>query len=112
MPAEKGNRHNLKHGLYGRVIRSQEARELDRMSHDLVNEINVLRVYVARLSDQLSLKSEYDEDDHAKVELITRMSQVIGILTSRRASLSEAPAYKGEAIAAAVTLSTADWDKV
>jgi hypothetical protein len=112
MPAEKGNRHNQKHGLYSRVIRTQETRELDKMSHDLINEIDVMRIYIARLSDYLNALDEYGDDAHTKLDIVTRMCQTVGVLTSRRAALLANPVEKGEAIAAGVALSASDWDKV
>jgi hypothetical protein len=69
MPADKGNRNALKHGLYARNFTDTDHLDLRRMPTDsALHELGILRLCVARLMDLY----DQNDDKDKRVRYITR----------------------------------------
>ena len=111
MPAPKGNTNALKHGFYARHISTDELKRLPEIEEDLSGEINVLRVILDRLLEQVKDKTEYSEKDLETIRTISMVSLSIGTLTSRRAFLTGKVNGVEQAVEEAVKAGTPMWGK-
>jgi len=86
----KGNQNALKHGFYAKRYSPTETSDLDKTRQDLLDEINVLRVFARRITDRLSDKSagEYSEDDVRCLNILVNITISIGTLMRSQAMIS------------------------
>ena len=90
--AQPGNKNALKHGFYGKQFKAEEKKRLDESDNtDITSEIQLLRVCIDRLTNELDLDSYWttDElgnqtrDDHYLKQLntLSQMAQSLSTLT-------------------------------
>lgn len=60
MGAAKGNQNAIKHGFYSRLYKGDEGRRIEALEdkYDLDGEIDLLRVCIDRLAEQLKFEKE------------------------------------------------------
>ena len=80
--AQPNNKNALKHGFYSRKFSKDENTRLDTQDAiDVIGEINLLRVYVDRIAEHLSLKDKPTEDDLKTLNTLSLITQSISTLT-------------------------------
>lgn len=80
--AQPGNKNALKHGFYSRKFSRDESERLDSQeATDVIAEINLLRVYVDRIAEHITIKDKPTEDDLKTLNTLALMTQAISTLT-------------------------------
>ncbi len=76
---QPGNHNALSHGFYSSQFSSEEHKRLRRTPADLKSEINLLRVFVDRLAENLSSdRTNFDDANLKKVRTMAEVCLVIG----------------------------------
>jgi hypothetical protein len=88
MSAPKNNKNAFKHGFYSKHFTKTENRELQKTRLDLLDEIGLLRVYLARISATLSNKRSLSEDD-------LKMLNTATLITTSVATLMRSQSFLG-----------------
>lgn len=79
---QPSNKNALKHGFYAKNFSADETKRLDDQdSTDVIGEINLLRVYVDRLANQIELKNKPNDDDLKALNTLSLITQSISTLT-------------------------------
>lgn len=80
--AQPNNKNALKHGFYSRQFSKDEKSRLDLQdSTDVLAEINLLRIYVDRIAEHLSIKTKPTDDDLKILNTLSLITQSISTLT-------------------------------
>lgn len=111
MAAKEGNTNALKHGFYAKRFSPDEQSRISKIDEDLSHEIELLRIFVDRLADQLKDIKSYSVDDLAKLHLVATLATAVGTLTTRKAFMTGKITAVQDAIEEAIHARAPMWTK-